>query len=336
MMAEELHDTDRIEADLARTRARMDSRLDQLQDHLTPKQMVNDAFAYFRGGDGADFTNDLVTRVKANPLPVALVGVGVAWLMASKHTSTPGPDAVTTDDLDARIRFAEGQVVRTNDEDEDSYTARRHDARGKVLGVARGASDTAASYAQRLKDALSAGRDGARRTSHDLTRQAGNAYDRLSDTTAQSGAIFQKGTQTMAGSARDTLSSLASNPFALGAIAAVVGAVAGSLLPTLEQEEAALGATATKLRTAGRDLAQDVVNRGGRVASETLDAVKDSANAHGLTSDKPVGDVVADLKSGDLLGQVKEVAQETLKAGQDSANKHLVAETGSSQPSGNA
>jgi ElaB/YqjD/DUF883 family membrane-anchored ribosome-binding protein len=336
MMAEDLKDTDQIEADLARTRARMDSRLDQLQDHLTPKQMVNDAFAYFRGGDGADFTNDLVTRVKANPLPVALVGVGVAWLMASKHTGSPARNVAAGHDLDARIRFAEGQVVRTTDEDEDRYTARVHDARGKVLGVARDASDTAASYAQRLKDALSAGRDGARRSSHDLSQQAGNVYNRLSDTAAKSGSAFQKGTQTMAGSARDTLSSLASNPFALGAIAAVVGAVAGSLLPTLEQEEAALGATATKLRTAGRDLAQDIVDRGGRVANETLDAVKDSASAHGLTSDKPVGDVVADLKSGDLLGQVKEVAQDTLKAGQDSANKHLAGETESSQPAGNA
>ena len=53
-MMDDLTETDRIERDLARTRARMDSRLDELQDHLTPKQMLNDAFAYFRGGDGAD------------------------------------------------------------------------------------------------------------------------------------------------------------------------------------------------------------------------------------------------------------------------------------------
>ena len=42
-------ETDRIERDLAATRARMDNRLDELQDHLTAKQMLNDAFAYFRG-----------------------------------------------------------------------------------------------------------------------------------------------------------------------------------------------------------------------------------------------------------------------------------------------
>ena len=335
MMAEDLTDTDRIEADIARTRARMDSRLDQLQEHLSPKQMVNDAFAYFRGGDGADFTQDLVTRAKANPLPVALVGVGVAWLMASNYSGAPHSKRADPDDLEARIRLAEGQVVRTDDEDDDGYAARLHEARGKVLGVARDASDTAGSYARRLKDALAAAADGARSTSHDLNQSAGRAYERFGDATASSGPALRKGTHTMAGSARDTLSSLAGNPFALGAIAAVVGAIAGSLLPTLEQEEAALGATATKLRTAGRDLAQDVVDRGGRIATETLDAVKDSASAHGLTSDKPVGEVAADLKSGDLLGQAKEVARETLQAGRDSAQKHIAGETNARQPAEN-
>ena len=131
----------------------------------------------------------------------------------------------------------------------------------------------------------------------------------------------------MARSARDTLSSVTSNPFALGAIAAVVGAVAGALIPTLDEEEAALGSVATKVRTAGRDLAQDVVDRGGRVANETLAAVKDSADAHGLTSDKPVGELLSDVKSGDLVGNVKQVAQETLQAGKDSAQTHLAGST---------
>jgi len=82
-MADALSDSDQIEADLARTRSRMDQRLEQLQAHLTPKQMLNDAFAYFRGGDGTDIMQDMLSRVRANPMPLALVGVGLAWLIAS-------------------------------------------------------------------------------------------------------------------------------------------------------------------------------------------------------------------------------------------------------------
>lgn len=321
----ELTETDRIERDLARTRARMDGRLDELQEHLTPKQMINDAFAYFRGGDGADFTNDLVTRVKANPLPVALAGVGIFWLMASSQASA-APRTVPRrphDDLEARLRFAEGNVQRFNVDDDASYAARLDEARGTVVGVARTASDTAASYAQRIKDAVTSGAQSAREKTHDLNAGASEAFARVGYSANKHGAALEEGTQTMARSARDTLSSVASNPFALGAIAAVVGAVAGALIPTLDEEEATLGSVATKVRTAGRDLAQDVVDKGGRVANETLAAVKDSADAHGLTGDKPVGELLSDVQSGDLVGNVKQVAQETLQAGKESAQTHL-------------
>lgn len=321
MMAE-LAETDRIEQDLARTRARMDSRLDELQDHLTPRQMLNDAFAYFRGGEGADFTQDLVARARANPMPVALVGVGLAWLMASHHSRSPTAPAYP-DDLEARIRHAEGSVVRGVDEHEDVYHGRLDDARGKVLGIARGASDTAASYAQSVKDALASATQTARRASHDLASSASDTFSRLGDGAGERGAAIQKGTQTMARSTRDALSSVTSNPFALGGIAALVGLVAGSLLPTTDDEEHALGGVAARLRTAGKDLAQDAVDRGGRIASDTIAAVKDSAGAHGLTSDKSIGDIVQGVRSGDLVGEVKEAARETLQAGKDSAQKHL-------------
>lgn len=325
MMAE-LTETDRIEQDLARTRARMDGRLDQLQDHLTPKHMINDAFAYFRGGDGADFTQDLVGRVKANPLPVALAGIGIAWMMASSARPTsanPSASPTSHDDFEARLRLAVGRVERFDDDDEDSYADRLDEARGAVVGVARTASDTAASYGQRIKDAIASAAQKARETGNDVSSGAGDALDRVKDAARERGTAIKEGNPDMTRSARDTLSSVARNPFALGGIAAVVGIVAGALIPTLDEEEAALGSVATNVRTAGRDLAQDVVDRGGQIANETLDAVKSSAEARGLTRDKPVGELVGDLKSGDLGENVKQVVQETLQAGNDSAQRHL-------------
>ena len=323
-MMDEISETDRIERDLARTRARMDSRLEELQDHLTPTQMLNDAFGYFRGGDGADFTKDLVTRARANPLPVALTGIGIAWLMAATQKPSPTPQAKPRhDDVEARLQLAEGSVHRFDHDDDASYAGRLDDARGKAVGVARTATDTASSYAQRIKDAVTSASQSLRETSHDLTANASDALHRLGNSTDKHGAALQEGTQHMANSSRNAFSAIASNPFALGGIAALVGLVAGSLLPVSDEEQHALGATASKLRTAGRDLAQDVVDRGGHVATDTLEAIKGSAEAHGLTGDRPVGELLGDVKSGDLLGNVKQVAQETLQAGKDSAQTHL-------------
>lgn len=335
-MMDDPTETDRIERDLARTRARMDSRLDELQDHLTPKQMLNDAFAYFRGGDGADFTKDLVTRARANPLPVALTGIGIAWLMVSAQK--PGVSAPTKprpDDIEARLRLAESNIHRFDHDDDDSYTGRLDDARGAVLGVKRDATDTTASYAQRIKDAVTAASQTLREKSHDLTSGANDAFGRFSDTAGKRGVALQEGTQDMASSTRSAVSSITSNPFALGGIAALVGLLAGSLLPVSDEEKNALGSTATKLRTAGRDLAQDVVDRGGHIATDTIDAIKGSATDHGLTGHRPIGELLGDARSGDLLSNVKQVAQETLQAGKDSAQTHLsgAGAAGSDEPS---
>lgn len=303
-MAEDTTDTDKIERDLAQTRARMDRRLDELGGQLAPSKLVNDALAHVTGGDGADFAQTLIAKAKSNPLPAVLTAVGIAWLMASNQNKQ---DRAATADLPTQLRSAEARVVRIRDEHPDIHASRLDDARGQVLGVARGASDTAASYAQRVKEAVASAAQSVRETSHDLA-----------DST--SGAIARSGDRTSRGSA---LSTVTSNPIALGAMAALVGLVAGALVPVSDSEEQALGSLAGQVRVKAREVAQDVVDRGAQVAGDALGAVKDSAQAHGLTADKPVGELVGDLKSGDLLDHVKQAAVEVAGASKESLQSQL-------------
>lgn len=301
-MADATDDTDQIERDLAQTRARMDRRLDELGDRLQPNQLVNDALEHVTGGDGADFTQTLIAKAKANPIPAALTAVGIAWLMASgQQKGRKGGD------LPTRLRAAENNVVRLEDEHEDVHASRVADARGQVLGIARTASDTAATYRERIAEAMTAATQGVRSASHDLGKGTSTAIDRFS-------ARAREGTGA---------TSLAGTPVVLGTAAALVGLVAGALLPVSEKEEQALGSFAGRLRGKGRDLAQDVVNRGAQVAGDALGAVKDRAQAHGLTGERPVGELLGDLKSGELLGHVKQAAQEVADAGKDSLRSQL-------------
>ncbi|WP_174278310.1 DUF3618 domain-containing protein [Sphingomonas bacterium] len=284
-MAEATTDTDQIEHDLAETRARMDRRLDELGTKLAPNQIVNDALAHVTGGDGADFAQTLIARAKANPVPAALAGVGLAWLLAANGTK----QARGKPDLPTRLRSAEAGVVRLADEHPDVHASRLDDARGQVLGIARGASDTAAAYAQRIKDAVAAASHGVGQASHDLV-----------------------GTGP-----------LTSSPLVLGAVGATIGLIAGALLPVSEQERGLFGDVAGQLRGQGRDLAQRAVDRGARVARETLGAAQESAQTHGLTGDKPVGALIGELKSGDLLDHAKQAAREVVDAGKDSLHAQL-------------
>ncbi|WP_267397464.1 MULTISPECIES: hypothetical protein [unclassified Sphingomonas] len=125
-----------------------------------------------------------------------------------------------------------------------------------------------------------------------------------------------------------SVTSLFSNPLALGGLAAVVGLIAGSLIPTFESEERAFGSTANKLRASGRDAAQDLADKGGRVVNQALDTARESADREGLSPDKPIGEAVAALKSGELIASVKQVAADALEAGKGAAH----AEAAPAQP----
>ena len=116
--------TTRIEDDLRVTRARMDGRLTELQEHLTPGQILDDVMAYFRDSGGGDFGRNLMTSVRNNPLPAAVTGIGLAWLMVSGSGGTagngvhsrpsprnaPSPDSTDWGDEDLDLRLSDAEM----------------------------------------------------------------------------------------------------------------------------------------------------------------------------------------------------------------------------------
>src|SRR5260370_1273060 len=60
----------------------------ELQQHRTPGQILDDVMAYFRDSGGGDFGRNLMTSVRNNPLPAAVTGIGLAWLMVSGSGAT--------------------------------------------------------------------------------------------------------------------------------------------------------------------------------------------------------------------------------------------------------
>jgi ElaB/YqjD/DUF883 family membrane-anchored ribosome-binding protein len=343
-MSESTTNQDQIEQDLEHTRARMDSRLTELQGRLSPGQILDDLMGYFRGSEGGDFARNLVASVKSNPLPAALTGISLAWLMAANprpqsealpdaaHTGsntakvrvfpTPtGSGQAGTDDLEQRFRKAEQDVARQPGDTEETYNMRLDDARGAVLGVKREPEDTAQSLSQRIQDALSAAKENVGQTANSIRSRASDAADQLATSAQSAGDQLTHGAKAAQTMGSNVLSMIADNPVLLGAIGLAVGALLGALVPQSEQEEAATGEMAGQARKTARNLSQEVMDRGGQVAQQVLDAGRDSARAHGLTADKSIGDVVEELRSGDLAGAAKQVAQDVLKSGDEAFRK---------------
>ena len=75
-----------IERDIEETRAEIDTTLTQIERRLAPDQLLGRAADYLR-------RNGMGTRlgevIRENPLPVALIGVGLAWLALSAWSRRP-------------------------------------------------------------------------------------------------------------------------------------------------------------------------------------------------------------------------------------------------------
>jgi ElaB/YqjD/DUF883 family membrane-anchored ribosome-binding protein len=67
-------------------RSRVESTIDQIQERLSPGQLIDELLAYTKGG-GGEFVANFQRSVTSNPLPVALIGVGLAWLMSKPRTA---------------------------------------------------------------------------------------------------------------------------------------------------------------------------------------------------------------------------------------------------------
>lgn len=87
-----------LQREIELQRSRVETTIDQIQDKLSPGQLVDELLAYTKGG-GGEFVASLQRNVTANPLPVALLGVSLAWLMA-KPAGSGAADQSGTDRTD--------------------------------------------------------------------------------------------------------------------------------------------------------------------------------------------------------------------------------------------
>lgn len=98
-----------IQAEIERTRREMDGTLSAIEERLTPGQIFDQGVQYLRNSGGAEFVSNLGDQAKQNPMPVALVGIGLAWLMATGriHSGTQSEPGFGQKALQAKARLGE-------------------------------------------------------------------------------------------------------------------------------------------------------------------------------------------------------------------------------------
>lgn len=177
---ESLRPADRIEADIAHTRAKMSETLHALEEKLAPQRLLN------KGMDAVRETisqgsSDLGDRLFRNPAPVALVALGLGWFLfgngrrsAEKSVAQTAADEIPTE---TGIDGGGGQPWRN--------IVVRHPLTVGLMGAAMGMVASMLLPASRLEDEwIGEASDELRREAQNIARQAMDRAQRAAETAA--------------------------------------------------------------------------------------------------------------------------------------------------------
>jgi len=237
-----------LENDIERTRADMDDTIDALKRKFSPEEMVDQAADYMRNHTG-DIMMNFGQTLKENPVPLALVGLGIGWLLISGKSDSSRHSASSSDD-DAYESYYEGYSQASQKAHPSSMTAT---AAKKASAAYEGISDKVAEAVDEISAKTSAAVDGlsarASSTMDDLSDRAGQAYDATRATAQQ-------------------------HPLVLGAIGLAVGIAAAMLLPRTRQEDASIGEMRDRMVEQVKEAGKETLQKAKDVASDAWDAAK--------------------------------------------------------------
>jgi hypothetical protein len=257
--------SEQLEREAERTRAELSATLDELRGRMTPGQMFDEVMEYAREGTVGDFARNLRRQVGNNPVPAALAGIGLAWLMMSAGRATSrGPSAAgTTDEWSASPRAM-------------------HDVRDNVADAASNAADKARRAVDGVRNTVS---DAA----ESVSESASSAASRLSEKAKAAGTAFgnvahgaQSRVSSAASTGRSWLSAAAEQPLVLAGIGIAIGAALGAALPVTETENKVMGEKADELKERVGEMAAEQYEKAEEAAGSVYDHVKKEAEKFGF------------------------------------------------------
>ena len=281
-------DPDVIERDLRETRARVDRTIDEIQERLSPGQLLDEGLRYLRSGPSdylATFGSNLGTSVRDNPLPVAMIGLGVAWLALGQSPNANGThyrgqhDRSWTDHASGqsesiadRARAAGARLQRRVDETEAAFEHRRQQAMAKILDVRDQAGETVDELKVRVTAAMDAAsarweelKASVRDRSHDIRDSAAHGMSRAREAVGE-------GWSSAGRTSDKALEIFEQQPLLAAAAGVTVGALLGSLLPTTQREAEALGPHRDELARQAKVVGQEALSTAKVAARAAADA----------------------------------------------------------------
>jgi hypothetical protein len=278
-----------IEGDIARTRADVSNTIDAIQSKLSPGELMNEALQLARQSGAREFTQNFGRSMRDNPIPVALVGIGLAWLMT---TSRRGPPAY-------REELAYRSDLGWADTDRTSTGAGATGDRGE--GLIERTRAGAAGLGHRVRDSVSGAADLGHRVKESVTGATQHVRELGHDVRLRAGDLTSRSRMQVDRARESTMRLIDEQPLVLGAIGLAVGAALGAALPSTRREDALLGEARDDLLDTARGTARESLRTVGDSARKLADTARTEVERVLDSDETPTaesGDTGRDLSGG--------------------------------------
>lgn len=326
-------DTLELQREIERTRAEMSATIDAIQEQLSPQHIaeqvgervrhqIDEAKATVRDAtigkaeaimrDAGDTMNEarytLMDTIRQNPIPAAMVGIGLGWLFMNRSSGRPRHSTRYDEHYRGGMAYAPSHPAypseamamystgRSEDEGMFARGQRRvgetaHRAQHAAGEAVNRAQDAVGDAAERVQDAASNAaervQDAASSAAERVQDVAGSAAERVQDMTGNLATQTRYQTRR----AEDRLrQALRENPLGVAAVAMAIGSAVGLALPETERERELMGEARDNLIERAQEAASETVDKVQRVASEVMEGaestISEKSKEVGLTGNQ--------------------------------------------------
>lgn len=225
-------------------------------------------------GKAQEAGSGIVDTIRQNPLPAALTGIGLGWLlMNTRQQSSSRPPYRHVAYRDAA--YVEGYP--TNEYGPAGYPPRYEDegaggsSADQALGHARDrVGETAVQAQDKAGDLASRAQDGASQLSDQTRSQASRLSDQARYQARRAGGGFQR--------------MLRENPLTVGTLAVGVGAAIGLAIPETGKEHEVMGEARDTVVDKAQEKVQETQQKVQKVAEQAQSAAQQEAENQDLTN----------------------------------------------------
>jgi ElaB/YqjD/DUF883 family membrane-anchored ribosome-binding protein len=287
-----------IQNEIAQTRRQLGQTIEQIQDRLSPERLREQAkesireatigkveeMTYKAGQEVKSWRAKLTQTVRENPVPAALIGIGLGWLILSDNN---GRTYEEEHDRRSNIyrQYGSGYEGYSDSRGAEALREGREWAREKgqeakevISSTAEKAQDYAASVTESIQESASDMLEQGERQAKELGNQVRETVAETQEQIRERAAHLETRAQQGLRKTKYTfIETMEENPLAIGAAVLALGLLVGTALPRTASEDRWLGEKRDHLVDEVKERVQETAHKVQNVVHEVQEAAMETA-----------------------------------------------------------